>query len=190
MRILILNWRDPNNPKAGGAEVVNLALARQWIAAGHEVTWFSARFPGAAAEETIQGVRVLRRGRPWTVHWWAFWAYLRRTLRGHDLVIDQIHGIGFLTPLYVREPRLALIYEVAGSIWFKMYSLPGRARRLPAGAATAAPLSKDAPSSRWPIRRSKNWCDWGFPANASRSSRPVSRSSHRQSWRTRSRRPP
>ncbi len=124
MRILILNWRDPNNPKAGGAEVVNLALARRWVAAGHEVTWFSGAFRGAASEDNIDGVRILRRGRPWNVHWWALWAYLRGTLRGYDLVVDQIHGFGFLTPLYVRAPKLALIYEVAGKIWFKMYPLP------------------------------------------------------------------
>ena len=124
MRILILNWRDPKNPKAGGAEVVNLALACRWVAAGHQVTWFSGSFRGAAREDSIDAVHILRRGRPWNVHWWALWAYLRGTLRGYDLVIDQIHGFGFLTPLYVREPKLSLIYEVAGKIWFKMYPLP------------------------------------------------------------------
>lgn len=124
MRILILNWRDPKNPKAGGAEVVNLTLARHWVSLGHEVTWFSGSFHDALPDETIDGVHIMRRGLPWNVHWFALWHYLRGSLRGYDLIVDQIHGFGFLTPLYVRTPKLGLIYEVAGKIWFKMYPLP------------------------------------------------------------------
>ena len=95
MRILMLNWRDPEHPKAGGAEVVTRELVRSWQAAGHEVTWFAASWPGALPEARIDGLRIVRRGRSWTVHAIAFLAYLGGELRNYDLVVDQIHGVGF-----------------------------------------------------------------------------------------------
>ena len=31
MNILILNWRDPKNPKSGGAEQVTMEHAKAWV---------------------------------------------------------------------------------------------------------------------------------------------------------------
>ena len=54
--------RDPTHPAAGGAEVYVTELARGWAAAGHAVTYFTAAVAGQAAEETVAGVNVVRRG--------------------------------------------------------------------------------------------------------------------------------
>ena len=51
----MLNWRDPRNPLAGGAERVTLGYLSALAARGHEVYWFAYDFPGAAQEETIEG---------------------------------------------------------------------------------------------------------------------------------------
>ena len=41
MRFLMLNWRDPKNPLAGGAERVTLAYLKALAERGHEVYWFA-----------------------------------------------------------------------------------------------------------------------------------------------------
>src|ERR1700730_9271532 len=58
LRILILNWRCPRNPRAGGAEAVTHQVARRLVAQGHTVEWFSASFPGALAVEELDGIRI------------------------------------------------------------------------------------------------------------------------------------
>ena len=49
MRFLMLNWRDPRNPKSGGAERVSQAYLGALLERGHEVWWFANDFPGGAA---------------------------------------------------------------------------------------------------------------------------------------------
>jgi glycosyltransferase involved in cell wall biosynthesis len=118
MRILILNWRCPSNPKAGGAEAVTFEIARRLVLAGHQVEWFSAMFPGASVEEDLDGVRVVRGGHQWSVHWEAFKRY-RGRLRGcFDVVIDEVNTIPFLTPLWANIPCLMFIHQLAREVWW------------------------------------------------------------------------
>jgi|SRR5579885_829539 len=123
MRILILNWRDSKNPQSGGAEYVTQKHAKGWIKAGHTVSWFTSSFPGALREETIDGIRIIRAGNQFTVRLHAFLFYLR-SRKKYDLVIDQIHGFPFYTPLYIKKPKIAFIHEVAGDIWNYMFPFP------------------------------------------------------------------
>ena len=124
LRILMLSWRDLPNPRSGGAEIVTHELAKRWVAWGHSVTLFTAAFPGALPDETIDGVHIIRRGRPWTVHWHAWRWYRGLPVGSFDAAIDHLHGIPFFTPLYVREPVVLYAHEVAREIWFYMYPLP------------------------------------------------------------------
>jgi glycosyltransferase involved in cell wall biosynthesis len=118
MRILILNWRCPRNPKAGGAEAVTLQIARRLVLAGHEVEWFSATFPGAPESESFEGIRFVRAGRQATVHWKAFRRY-RGKLRGvFDIVVDEVNTIPFLTPLWADIPTVAFIHQLARQVWW------------------------------------------------------------------------
>jgi glycosyltransferase involved in cell wall biosynthesis len=123
MNILILNWRDSKNPKSGGAEIVTLEHAKAWIKAGNKVTWFTSKFKNSKTEEVIDGIKIVRAGNFFTVYLLAPIFYLF-TKNKFDLVIDEIHGIPFFTPLYVRKPKIAFIHEVAGEIWDYMYPFP------------------------------------------------------------------
>lgn len=117
MNILILSWRDPRHPLAGGAEQVVLEHCKGWIQAGYNVTWFSSRFNSSPIQDEIDGVFVIRDGGQYLgVQIKAFFYYLKNKDK-FDLVVDQFHGIPFFTPLYVRKPILALIQEVAGKVW-------------------------------------------------------------------------
>jgi hypothetical protein len=46
MSIIIYNWRDIKNPAAGGAEVLTHEFAKCLVLKGHQITLFTAAFPG------------------------------------------------------------------------------------------------------------------------------------------------
>lgn len=129
MKILILNWRDLQNPKGGGAEILTHEIARRWVKLGHSVTQFSEHFNGSRREDVIDGVKIIRGGSAQIlslripVHFSAFFWYLRQKDK-FDIVIDEIHGIPFFTPFYVKEKKVALICEVAGDIWDVLFPFP------------------------------------------------------------------
>lgn len=118
MNILIFNWRDPNSPKSGGAEIVTMEHAKAWIRSGHKVTLFSSFYKGAKKKEVIGGVTVIRYGNEaFQVQLLAFFWYMFGDHDKFDLIVDQFHGIPFFTPLYVRAKKLAFIHEVTKNVW-------------------------------------------------------------------------
>jgi len=122
MQILIFNWRDLRNPRAGGAEVLIHEMARRWVAQGHSVTLLTSTFVGAKAEEEVDGVRIVRCGGALSVYWKA-WQMYRKRFRGRcDLVVDVVNTIPFFTPLYVQEPVVMHFNQLAREVWF--YELP------------------------------------------------------------------
>src|SRR3989338_1316285 len=123
MNILILSWRDPKHPQAGGAEQVMHEHMKGWIAAGHTVTFFSSRSRGSKAEEWLDGIRIIRRGSDLFlgVQLEAFWWYLFTDHEKFDIVVDEFHGYPFFTPLFTRIPKLAVLQEVAREVWFLNY---------------------------------------------------------------------
>ncbi len=119
MRFLMLNWRDPKNPLAGGAERVTegyLAALRQ---RGHEVVWFTFSFAGAPAEEELRGIRIVRAGGKGSAIL-AARRWCRRQPR-FDLVIDQHHGLPWFAPWWCGTNCVAYIHEVLGPIWKSFY---------------------------------------------------------------------
>lgn len=112
MRFLILNWRDINNPAAGGAEVLTHEIARRWVKWGHQVILFAPEFSGCSGSDEVDGVKIVRRGNPFSVYLHA-WRYYRKNLRGKvDAVIEEYNGgRPWYTHYYVKEPKMALIHQ-------------------------------------------------------------------------------
>ncbi len=115
----MLNWRDPKNPLAGGAERVTEGYLAALRERGHEVVWCAFGFPEAPAEEELRGIRIVRRGGKGT----AFLAARRwcRTQPRFDLVIDQHHGLPWFAPWWCGTHCIAYIHEVLGPIWRSFY---------------------------------------------------------------------
>lgn len=160
MNILILNWRDPKNPFAGGAETVTMAHAQAWVKNGHRVTWVASLFDGALPKDSINGITVVRFR---FVHVAALLFYLRNR-RFVDVVVDEIHGIPFFTPLYVRKPIIAFIHEIAREIWDAMYPFPlnmlGKlSEKITFYLYKKIPFWTDAPSTK------EELVAYGIPAN-------------------------
>jgi glycosyltransferase involved in cell wall biosynthesis len=118
MNILILSWRGPRHPNAGGAEVATEEHAKTWVKKGHKVTLFTSYVKSLPKEEYINGIKVIRRGtavlgvRIAFVTWFLFKKHQK-----FDLVVDEFHGIPFFTPLFVRSKKMAWIHEVAKEVW-------------------------------------------------------------------------
>jgi glycosyltransferase involved in cell wall biosynthesis len=118
----MLNWRDPRNPLAGGAERVSLAYLSALAQRGHEVFWFANSFPGARVEEEMDGIRFARGGGKGTSIMKAIQWYRRQPR--FDLVIDQHHGIPWYAPWWCGTNCVAYIHEVLGPIWDTFYGWP------------------------------------------------------------------
>lgn len=123
MNILIYNWKDIKNPLVGGAEIITFEYARRLAADGHQVTWFCRQFPDTAAEELIDGVRVIRRGGFFSTYWQGYLYYRSLTVKP-DLVIDMLNTIAWQTPLYARRSSKVVQYvnQLAKEVWD--YQLP------------------------------------------------------------------
>jgi len=130
LNILILNWRDIKNPQSGGAEILTQEISQRLVKLGHTVTIFSSYFKGARKTEKIKGVKIMRDGDPdlrslfSSVHFKAYTYYKKQKFGVIDLVIDEIHGVPFFTPLYIKERKAVLICELAGDLWDLAFSFP------------------------------------------------------------------
>ena len=122
MRFLMLNWRDPKNPLAGGAERVTQACLAALVQRGHEVYWYSNEFAGAPAEEMIDGIHIIRGGGVGSSIFKAIKWYRRQ--RPFNLVMDQHHGLAWYAPWWCRTHCIANLHEVLGPIWETFYSWP------------------------------------------------------------------
>jgi glycosyltransferase involved in cell wall biosynthesis/O-antigen/teichoic acid export membrane protein len=125
-RILVVNWRDLENPEAGGAEVFTHEVAKQWVAQGNEVTLLASGFAGGAATAEVDGVRVQRLGRLRTGSYHALVQRELMRLRDFDVVVESVNTLAFLTPLWRHRlpPTIALVHQLAVDVWDEEFSKP------------------------------------------------------------------
>jgi glycosyltransferase involved in cell wall biosynthesis len=127
-RILIVNWRDPWHPDAGGAEVYAFEIALGLTKLGARVSYLTARAPGQAGRERRDGVDIVRLGGRLTVYpavlaWLVLHCRLLpggrrhgrwRSGRTFDVVLDCQNGIPFFTPWALPRgvPVLCIMHHV------------------------------------------------------------------------------
>lgn len=125
MKIVIFNWRDPWDPKAGGAERVTLKHALAWVKVGHSVTWISGSYKKAKSEQIKDGIHYYRSGLSQTLFLRAWFIYWQKFHGQFDIVIDQVHGLPMFSPIWAsKSKRLVLVHEVAKEIWSEMFPFP------------------------------------------------------------------
>jgi glycosyltransferase involved in cell wall biosynthesis/O-antigen/teichoic acid export membrane protein len=112
MHILVLTDRDWTHPQGGGTGTNLFGQISRWLAWGHRVTVVASSYPGAVAEERIDTLTIHRMGGRGTVFPRAIWKLRRGLVPDADVVLEVVNGITFLTPLWLRLPRLALIHHV------------------------------------------------------------------------------
>jgi glycosyltransferase involved in cell wall biosynthesis len=123
LRILIINWRDPKHPQAGGAETYLFEQARRWSQWGHHVEWLSGGFAGGAPRDRIESIPIRRVGNAFTVYAAVPLTYLREFRDRFDVILDSSNGIPFFSPLFSMKPKICIVYHVHREVFKK--HLPG-----------------------------------------------------------------
>lgn len=77
---------------------------------------FSSRFDGSPKEESVDGIRYLRAGSEFTVHFKGF-LYALRNRAEFGLIIDEFNGLGFFGFLLPRS--MLLIHQLYREFWFR-----------------------------------------------------------------------
>jgi hypothetical protein len=120
MNILILNWRCWKHPWAGGAEKYLHEISKRLVKSGHKVTWFVSSWAGLKETEVLDGIDLIRKGGRFSVYIHAFITYITELRSGNfDVIVDDINGVPFFTPLFVRKRKIAIIHHLVKGIFFK-----------------------------------------------------------------------
>ncbi|WP_310778842.1 glycosyltransferase family 4 protein [Mycobacterium sp. Z3061] len=160
--VLLLCWRDTGHPQGGGSETYLQRIGAQLAGAGVAVTLRTARYPGSARHEVVDGVRISRAGGPYTVYIWAMLAMALAKLRigtlrhvKPDVVVDTQNGIPFLARLIYGRRAVVLVHHchrqqwpVAGPVlsrvgWFVESTLSPRLHRGNQYVTVSLPSARD-----------------------------------------------
>lgn len=110
LRILVLADRDWTHPQGGGTGANLYYNVARWAQWGHHIRVIAGSYPGAKRyEEESPNLVVHRMGGRATVFPRAIWAASRGLGRDADVVFEVVNGITFLTPLWLRRPRVVLV---------------------------------------------------------------------------------
>jgi len=109
MKVLLVEYRDGRNPRAGGAERALQEVFGRLAGRGWKVDYLCSAFDGDGEEE-IGGIRVLRRG-PEPLFGLSAVRALHGELRNmaYDLVIEGIDKLPFFLPWLAPRRRVACI---------------------------------------------------------------------------------
>lgn len=122
--MLFLATRDWYNPATTGGDNTMWENARYLSSVGHEVTFVAAGFAGAAKEETIDNVRVVRLGGIHSLWFRTFVYYLSDGRGRYDVVVAEGFGgsrIPRFTPLYVAEPIITEWHQIHRDLFAVQY---------------------------------------------------------------------
>ncbi|NUT43267.1 MAG: glycosyltransferase family 4 protein [Thermoactinospora sp.] len=113
IRIAVLNFREPEQSVAGGAEEYAWQVARHLAAQGAGVHFVTSRERGQSKAERVDGIELRRMGNRYLVYLLVpLWLLFRR--RHFDVVIDAMNGIPFFAPVVVRRRTrvVSLVHHV------------------------------------------------------------------------------
>lgn len=146
MRILILNWKHPADPLAGGAEVYVTRLAAEWAAQGHSVEVLVPQ-PGKGArvggdiqppEYRVFTIGPRRSILPATRRYLRtytriadsvrFFSSVRAYLRAHgdeyDRIVESVSTRPFFAGAIAGWRAIIVYYQGAGELWCQEFTPP------------------------------------------------------------------
>jgi glycosyltransferase involved in cell wall biosynthesis len=122
--VLLLCWRDIGHPQGGGSETYLQRIGAQLAASGVAVTLRTARYPGAARRELIDGVQISRAGGRYSVYVWALLAMAAARLgvgplrqARPDVVVDTQNGLPFMARLVYGRRVAVLVHHCHREQW-------------------------------------------------------------------------
>lgn len=125
LELLVVNWQDRLNPKAGGAESHLHEVFGRLVARGHRVTLLASGWPGAPRRATIDGLDVHRTGGRHSFGLAAVRYYRGRFRdRRFDVLVEDLNKVPVFSPLWAREPVVLLVHHLFGPTAFEQVSPP------------------------------------------------------------------
>lgn len=120
-KILLINWRDPGHPEAGGAEFYLLEIFKRLVPENYEIHWVSPAFKNSGLNEEISGLKIRRIKGLAFLFPFTFFFYYQKFLKKEKfgLVVDNISKLPLLTPFYIKEPMMAIFHQFHFQIFFK-----------------------------------------------------------------------
>jgi glycosyltransferase involved in cell wall biosynthesis/O-antigen/teichoic acid export membrane protein len=112
VHILVLTDRDWTHPQGGGTGTNLYGQVSRWLDWGHRVSIVACSYEGASEREQIGDLTLHRVGGRSTVFPRAIWRQWRGLVPDADVVLEVVNGITFLTPLWLRTPRLTLVHHI------------------------------------------------------------------------------
>jgi glycosyltransferase involved in cell wall biosynthesis len=126
MRILILSWKDPLHPSAGGAERYLVEVAKRWMASDHQVTILGPKrseLPSHSAGTADNGIRYVGVGSKLTVFREAR-GYLRAHGATFDRVVESVSTRPFAAHRVVGDRAIAVYMQTAEEVWGLEFRFP------------------------------------------------------------------
>jgi glycosyltransferase involved in cell wall biosynthesis len=123
--LLAINFRDPGNPEAGGAELHLEQILKAAVERGWRVTWLAGGFAGGAPEVDHHGLRIVRRGTWWNFNW-IVPAVLRREFSSPppDQVVEDVNKVPCFVPWWTRSPASVIVPHLFGATAFQEAAAP------------------------------------------------------------------
>jgi glycosyltransferase involved in cell wall biosynthesis len=112
LHILVLTDRDWTHPQGGGTGTNLFAQVMRWLTWGQRVTVIACGYDGCQPIERHGNLTIHRMGGRSTMFPRVIWRQWRGLVPDADVVLEVINGITFLTPLWLRTPRLVLIHHI------------------------------------------------------------------------------
>jgi glycosyltransferase involved in cell wall biosynthesis/O-antigen/teichoic acid export membrane protein len=134
---LVLTDRDWTHPQGGGTGTNLYGQVSRWLAWGHRVSVIACGYPGCAAHEEHGALTIHRMGGRSTVFPRAIWRQWRGLVPDADVTVEVVNGVTFLTPLWLRTPRVTLVHHIHREHYVREL---GRAGTVAAWALETAPL--------------------------------------------------
>lgn len=125
MRILVVNWQDRTNPQAGGAEVHLHEIFSRLAGKGHEVHLLCSGYPGAPAEDALDGMRIHRVSSRYgfAVAGGPAFSSLAAQLKP-DVVVEDVNKIPLNLPRRWPGPFVLLVPHLFGTTAFRELPAP------------------------------------------------------------------
>ncbi|MEO3786548.1 glycosyltransferase family 4 protein [Actinocorallia sp. B10E7] len=124
LRVAMVNWRDPWQRTAGGAELYAWQISEQLSRRGAQVTFVTSREAGQARREWRSGIEIVRMGGVYSRYPLVL-SWLLRHRNSFDVAIDCMNGIPFFSPLALsRRTKIILLVHHVHSEQFFVYFGP------------------------------------------------------------------
>ena len=129
MRILWLAHRDPQNPRAGGAERTIYEVCIRLIEKGHKIVLLTGGWKGSMSVENLYGIKIYRFGKNMGPHL-ALPIFLLK--HHYDLVVDDLgHVVPWISSTILNKHNIVFFHHLHAR------SLPGQVNLIMAKFITA-----------------------------------------------------